>query len=203
VWPRRVRGKRTAGPYRVRREKNILGLGARPWNTSLAAHTRVSLPFGILRIRGTWIAAIVLLLASAVPAAAQSHSKSAEFPSSNSSSLDSDDSLEVTRASLPPSYQEPPPQQPGTVIDRILFTGNRRIRTDTLKARIFSRDGDPYNEETLRRDFQALWNTQFFEDVKLRVEDSPDGPNHKNVIFDVKERPVIRRIRYDGIHSVS
>jgi outer membrane protein insertion porin family len=203
VWPRQVRGKRTAGPYRVRREKNILGLGARPWNTSLAAHTRVSLPFGILRIRGTWIAAIVLLLASAVPATAQSHSKSAEFPSSNSSSLDSDDSLKVTRASLPPSYQEPPPQQPGTVIDRILFTGNRRIRTDTLKARIFSRDGDPYNEETLRRDFQALWNTQFFEDVKLRVEDSPDGPNHKNVIFDVKERPVIRRIRYDGIHSVS
>src|ERR1700746_3468210 len=89
------------------------------------------------------------------------------------------------------------------VIDRIEFTGNRRIRTDTLKARIFSRDGDPYNEETLRRDFQALWNTQFFEDVKLRVEDSPDGPNHKNVIFDVRERPVIRRIRYDGIHSVS
>ncbi len=89
------------------------------------------------------------------------------------------------------------------VIDRIIFLGNRRIRSDTLKARIFSREGDPYNEETLRRDFQALWNTQFFEDVKLRVEDSPDGPNHKNIIFDVKERPVIRRIRYDGIHSVS
>src|SRR6266446_4304943 len=89
------------------------------------------------------------------------------------------------------------------VIDRIEFTGNRRIRTDTLKARIFSRDGDPYNEETLRRDFQALWNTQFFEDVKLRVEDSPDAPNHKNVIFEVKECPQIRRIRYDGSHSVS
>src|SRR5258706_4368506 len=89
------------------------------------------------------------------------------------------------------------------VIDRIEFTGNRRIRTDTLKARIFSRDGDPYNEETLRRDFQALWNTQSCEDVKLRVEDSPEGLNHKTVIFEVKERPVIRRIRYDGIHSVS
>src|SRR6202035_2330003 len=89
------------------------------------------------------------------------------------------------------------------VIVRIDFIGNRRVRSDTLRARIFSREGDVYNEETLRRDFQALWNTQFFEDVKLRVEDSPDGANHKNVIFDVKERPVIRRIRYDGIHSVS
>jgi len=89
------------------------------------------------------------------------------------------------------------------VIERIDFTGNRRIRTDTLKARIFSREGDPYNEDTLRRDFQALWNTQFFEDVKLSVEDSPDKPNGKIIIFEVKERPIIRRIRYEGIHSIS
>ncbi len=88
------------------------------------------------------------------------------------------------------------------VIDHIDFIGNRRVRSDTLMARIFSRKGDVYNEETLRRDFQALWNTQFFEDVKLRVEDSPQ-PNQKVIIFDVKERPQIRRIRYDGIHSVS
>src|SRR5258706_5136294 len=89
------------------------------------------------------------------------------------------------------------------VIARIVFLGNRRLRSDTLKARIFSREGDPYNEETLRRDFQALWNTQFFDDVKLRVEDSPFGTEDKIVVFEVKERPVIRRIRYEGIHSVS
>jgi hypothetical protein len=93
--------------------------------------------------------------------------------------------------------------QPPFVIERIDFLGNRRVRSDTLKARIFSREGDPYNEETLRRDFQALWNTQFFEDVKLRVEDSSKRPDGKIIIFDVKERPQIRRIRYDGIHSVS
>ena len=89
------------------------------------------------------------------------------------------------------------------VIDRIEFIGNRRVRSDTLTARIFSRPGDVYNEETLRRDFQALWNTQFFEDVKLRVEDSPNRANGKIIIFEVKERPQIRRIRYDGIHSIS
>jgi outer membrane protein insertion porin family len=102
---------------------------------------------------------------------------------------------------------EAPAQQPSApqqfVIERIEFIGNRRIRTDTLKARIFSREGDPYSEDTLRRDFQALWNTQFFEDVKLRVEDSPKHPGGKIIIFEVKERPVIRRIRYDGMHSIS
>ena len=88
-------------------------------------------------------------------------------------------------------------------VARIDFEGNRRIRRDTLQARIFTRQGDPYNEETLRRDFQALWNTQFFEDVKLEVQDSPDKPNGKIVTFIVKERPAIRRIRYEGIHSIS
>jgi outer membrane protein insertion porin family len=87
-------------------------------------------------------------------------------------------------------------------IEGIIFDGNRRIRKDTLQARIFSRVGDPYNEETLRRDFQALWNTQFFSDVKLTVEDG-EKPGGKVLIFTVKERPVIRRIRYEGIHSVS
>ena len=89
------------------------------------------------------------------------------------------------------------------MIDHIEFQGNRRIRSETLRARIFSREGDNYNEETLRRDFQALWNTQFFEDIKLEVQDSPNRANAKIVIFRVSERPVIRRIRYDNIHSVT
>jgi outer membrane protein insertion porin family len=89
------------------------------------------------------------------------------------------------------------------VIGRIDFIGNRRIRSETLRARIFSRPGDPYREETLRRDFQALWNTAYFEDIKLRVEGSAGNPNLKIIIFEVQERPIIRRIRYEGIHSIS
>ena len=118
----------------------------------------------------------------------------AEFPSATESGASQDP---------PPSSLQDSSGQQHFVIDRIEFVGNRRIRSDTLKARIFSRDGDPFSEETLRRDFQALWNTQFFEDVKLRVEDSPEHPNGKIIIFEVKERPVIRRIRYDGIHSIT
>lgn len=109
----------------------------------------------------------------------------------------------IEEMSLPAQPQSSQQNEAQAVIERIDFDGNRRIRRDTLQARIFSRPGDPYNEETLRRDFQALWNTQFFEDVKLEVEDSPDKPNGKIIVFIVKERPVIRRIRYEGIHSVS
>jgi outer membrane protein insertion porin family len=175
--------------------------------TSLAAQIRVFLPFCVLRGRVIF-AAVGLLLTSASLGAAPKHFGDAAFLTPASADvLDATPSTKVTFSAAPVSQaaqQKPADQkQPTGVIDRIIFIGNRRVRSDTLKARIFSREGDPYNEETLRRDFQALWNTQFFEDVKLRVEDSPDAPNHKNIIFEVKERPVIRRIRYDGIHSVS
>lgn len=89
------------------------------------------------------------------------------------------------------------------VITKIFFDGNRRIQRDTLLARIFSRPGDPYNVEAVRRDFQALWNTQFFEDIRLEVEDDPEQANGKILVFHVQERPIIRRIEYKGNKSIS
>src|ERR1700732_3249147 len=167
----------------------------------MAAQRReVCFPYGVLTGRVQCVAILILLFAMTSPAAPRNHSGAHVSPVSSppqSQSNTSNQSLST------PAAQSPAVPVTHGVIQRIEFVGNRRIRSDTLKARIFSREGDNYNEETLRRDFQALWNTQFFEDVKLRVEDSPDRADAKIIIFDVKERPVIRRIRYDGIHSVS
>lgn len=70
-------------------------------------------------------------------------------------------------------------------------------------AHIFSRPGDPYSAAAVRRDFRALWNTQFFQDIRAEVENDPNQPNGKIVIFVVKERPIIRRIEYKGIKSIT
>jgi len=89
------------------------------------------------------------------------------------------------------------------VIERIEFIGNHRVQRETLLARIFSRPGDPYTPAAVERDFEALWNTHFFEDIRLEVENSPDQPNAKILLFYVVERPIIRRIEYKGNKSVS
>jgi outer membrane protein insertion porin family len=104
-----------------------------------------------------------------------------------------------------PLWAESAPQnnEPQYIITRIEFDGNRRVQRDTLLARIFSRPGDPYNPDALRRDFQALWNTEFFEDIRLEVQDDPNQPNGKIVIFYVKERPIIRRIEYKGNKTIT
>jgi outer membrane protein insertion porin family len=174
--------------------------------TSLAAQRRVCSPFGFFAARVTWLIAFVFLFAAASPALPGENSHTEASPSSRSylfsASFDYATGKEVIEDHSAAEAQGAAQQQQ-FVIERIDFIGNRRVRSDTLKARIFSREGDVYNEETLRRDFQALWNTQFFEDVKLRVEDSPTRASGKIIVFEVKERPQIRRIRYDGIHSVS
>ena len=164
------------------------------------------MPFGVLAVRGAWTAALLLSLAACSPAATQDDllAEVYSFAAPLSSFIISySPKTETVTAAEPQDSQQAPNAPQQTVIERIEFIGNRRIRSETLKARIFSREGDIYNEETLRRDFQALWNTQFFEDISLRVEDSPDRANAKIIIFEVKERPIIRRIRYDGIHSIS
>jgi outer membrane protein insertion porin family len=182
-----------------------LRFGGAALKASTAAYRRVCLLFRVLAFRVTWIAAFVFGLAASSPATAHKHllAGTSTSTAAQSSSPVSDASQQEMTPAGSQEPQQPANAQAQVVIERIEFLGNRRIRSDTLKARIFSREGDPYNEETLRRDFQALWNTQFFEDVKLRVEDSPDRPNAKIIIFEVKERPQIRRIRYDGLHSVS
>jgi len=164
-------------------------------------------PLGFFSVLVWVFGAICLQIANSKMAAAQEAAHSAGSPSAHyliSSKLDLA-TFEVVTTEDPNFLASDPqnPPRPPAVIDRIDFVGNRRVRTDTLKARIFSRENDPYNEETLRRDFQALWNTQFFEDVKLRVEDSASNPNAKVIVFEVRERPIIRRIRYENIHSVS
>src|SRR5690242_19789494 len=187
-----------------------LAFGGAALKPSSAAYRRVCFSSHAKQAGIRSLVAAVLLAASAFVSSAQApveNHPQPPAPSSQHKYLMSESldlvTLETTTEDNTSQAATPNAQGEIFVIQRIEFIGNRRVRNDTLKARIFSREGDPYNEETLRRDFQALWNTQFFEDVKLRVEDSPDHANAKIIIFEVKERPIIRRIRYDGIHSVT
>jgi outer membrane protein insertion porin family len=88
-------------------------------------------------------------------------------------------------------------------IERLEIVGNRRVQRATIMAHIVSRPGDTYNSEVVQRDAQALRDTGYFDDVRLRVEDDQDAPKGKIVRLDLKERPVIRRIEYRGIKSIS
>jgi outer membrane protein insertion porin family len=86
------------------------------------------------------------------------------------------------------------------VISEINVIGNRRIPKDTILARIFTKPGDIYDAAALERDFNSLWNTGYFEDIKFLREPTPKG---WRLIVQVKEKPTIREINYVGLSTVS
>ena len=85
-------------------------------------------------------------------------------------------------------------------MQEIVIHGNRRIPADTIRARIFTKAGDPYDEASLQRDFNSLWNTGYFDDLRIEREESPKG--YRIHVY-VKEKPTIRSIEYKGLSSVS
>ena len=86
------------------------------------------------------------------------------------------------------------------VITGIEIHGNRRIPADTIKARIFTHAGDIYDPAGLERDFNSLWNTGYFEDIRFEREQTAKG---WRIHVYVKEKPTIREINYTGLSSVT
>ena len=86
------------------------------------------------------------------------------------------------------------------VIADVEVHGNRRIPAETIKARIFTHAGDVYDPAAIERDFNSLWNTGYFQDIRFEREQTPKG---WVLHIYVKERPTIREINYEGLNSVS
>ena len=85
-------------------------------------------------------------------------------------------------------------------IESIRVIGNRRIPKETILARMFTHPGDTYDPVSIERDFNSLWNTGYFENIRIEREDSEKG-----IILNVyvTERPTIREINYKGNNSVT
>ena len=88
----------------------------------------------------------------------------------------------------------------GQKIVDIRVIGSRRIPKETILARMYSHANDAYDPLTVERDFNSLWNTGYFDDVRIEKEDTPEG-----VILNVyvREKPTIRDITYKGLNSVT
>jgi len=89
-------------------------------------------------------------------------------------------------------------QQP--IIEKIVIAGNKRISSETILYYISSAEGSPFDGERLEKDFLSLWNTGFFDEVRILSEDGTQG---KIVTFEVKEKMQLQEIVYEGNKSFS
>jgi len=86
------------------------------------------------------------------------------------------------------------------VLCQTQVVGNRRIPKESILARLFSRPGDQYDPAVVERDFNSLWNTGYFDSV--RIESVP-GQGCLQLIVFVLEKPTIRDINYIGNNSIT
>jgi outer membrane protein insertion porin family len=107
--------------------------------------------------------------------------------------------LTIFAAAGPANAQQTQPQR---LVENVDIIGNRRLRKDDILYYIQTRAGDPYNEAQVQRDYQTLLSLTFFDKTATRVftENGPRGG--VNVIFEVKELPIIRDLTFDGLKSV-
>jgi outer membrane protein insertion porin family len=86
------------------------------------------------------------------------------------------------------------------VLCQTTVVGNRRIPKESILARLFSRPGDPYDPTVVERDFNSLWNTSYFEDVRI---ERVDEPTCIQLTVYVRERPTIREVNFKGNNAIT
>ncbi len=107
-----------------------------------------------------------------------------------------------TKEAAKPAEAKPatPTPELSDVVEYIEFRGARRVPQDTLRALIFTKKGDRFDEAAIQRDFMALWNTGRFDDIVVERERGETG---WIIRYLVTERRVVRTIKYEGNKSVT
>jgi len=79
------------------------------------------------------------------------------------------------------------------VIEKIQIEGNRKVSRETIQFYMKSREGGVFDPEKLKEDFQSLWATGFFENIRIEEENGAGG---KVVRLIVAENPLISTVTY-------
>ncbi|MFQ5900560.1 MAG: outer membrane protein assembly factor BamA [Thermodesulfobacteriota bacterium] len=81
------------------------------------------------------------------------------------------------------------------IVEKIIVSGNSRIGTDAILAKIKSKEKQPFSSELVREDIRSIYKMGFFEDVNVDIADTATG---KKLTFTVKETPFVKKINITG-----
>ena len=88
------------------------------------------------------------------------------------------------------------------LVESVDIQGNRRLRDDDLLYYIKTRAGDVFDPKQLERDLKELLSLNFFDKSSTRVLTEEGVRGGVNVIFEVKELPIIRDLRFEGTKAI-
>lgn len=88
------------------------------------------------------------------------------------------------------------------LVESVDIQGNRRLKDEDLLYYIKTREGDVYNQAQLERDLKELLSLNFFDKTATRVLTEEGVRGGVNVIFEVRELPIIRDLQFEGLKAV-
>lgn len=87
----------------------------------------------------------------------------------------------------------------GQLVESVDIIGNRRLTANEILSWIKTRPGDPYSEEKLKRDFDALLATGYFDKTQTRTMIDTGVRGGVTVIFEVVELPLVGEVKFEGL----
>lgn len=138
---------------------------------------------GSLTRLGRQISIDVRLFDSLEPAAAKYYYQNAQSPEALDQAMD-----RLIGAILADTAPE-------LLIADIVIKGNERIDSGAIRRQIQIQPGDRFDQSALRDDLKRVFKLGYFDDVQVDVNDTKKG---KEVIFEVKEKPVIGQVLIEG-----
>lgn len=79
-------------------------------------------------------------------------------------------------------------------IENIVIQGNKKVSRDTILFYMKSKVGGIYSEKVLKQDFKSLWNTGFFENIRIEKNEMAGGVT---IMIIVTENVMISKITYN------
>ena len=92
--------------------------------------------------------------------------------------------------------------KPQQLVETVDIQGNRRLRDEDLLYYVKTRAGDVYDPAALERDLRELLSLNFFDKTATRVITTEGARGGVNVIFEVRELPIIRDLTFTGLKVV-
>ncbi|MBF0228953.1 MAG: outer membrane protein assembly factor BamA [Desulfamplus sp.] len=83
------------------------------------------------------------------------------------------------------------------LVSDVLIQGNKRIESDAVLRVVGVKKGDIFNAEALSKELKKVFAMGYFEDVRV---DGKELDNGIVVIFNVSEKPSVRKIKFQGNH---
>jgi outer membrane protein insertion porin family len=102
-------------------------------------------------------------------------------------------------AAAPPAALAEEAAAPVPLVREIVVTGTRMVDEATVRARIASREGAPYDPDQVSRDVRAIYELGSFADVGVDAEGFEGG---LRLTFRLAERPFLREVEFEGNKAI-